>query len=72
MKFEIHEVSTRLVLDRDAICTPYMLADWPGRTGYAVKRNGFWNAIDYPGFQVYRGETVRHIRIVETLDDIPF
>ena len=53
------------VLDDDATPTPFMLCDWPGRIGKAVRREGLWYATDYPGFVVEAGETVLKIRIRE-------
>jgi hypothetical protein len=65
LKFHVVDLNTNKVIDENAICTPFMLADWPGRMGEAVKRNGFWSATDYPGFKVKKGETVMRIKIRE-------
>jgi len=65
LKFHVVDLTTNKVIDENAICTPYMLADWPGRMGEAVKRNGYWSATDYPGFKVKKGEKVVRIKIRE-------
>jgi len=65
LKFHVVDLKTNKVIDENAICTPHMLADWSGRMGEAVKRNGYWSAIDYPGFEVQKGEKVIRIKIRE-------
>jgi predicted HAD superfamily phosphohydrolase len=69
VKYKIVDRKTNKVLDDDAIPTPFMLADWRGRAGKAVKRNGCWYAINYPDFAVNSGETVFEVVIREDRTD---
>lgn len=69
MKFHVIDLKTNKVIDNNAICTPYMLCEWRGRVGDAVKRNGYWSAVDFPGFEVKKGEKVVRIKIIENRDD---
>lgn len=68
MTYLILSAKTGEVLDPDALPTPYMLADWPSRSGVAVKRNGCWYAVDYPGFRLNKGEKPLKVRIVQKGD----
>lgn len=65
MRYEILDAQTGKVLDSDAAPTMFMLADWSGRTGLAVKRGAGWHAANYPGFEVKPGETVVRVRVRE-------
>jgi hypothetical protein len=65
MRFQIVDLKTNKVVEEDAVPTMHMLADWPGRTGMAVKRGSLWYAADYPGFELKPGERAIRIKIRE-------
>jgi hypothetical protein len=65
VRFQIVDLKTNKVVEEDALPTMYMLADWPGRMGMAVKRGRLWYAADYPGFEMEPGEQAIRIKIRE-------
>lgn len=48
------------LIERDAIVTPF-LAETKGR---AVKRDGVWYSVKYPGFRLEAGEVPRPVIVV--------
>lgn len=67
-RYEVVDTDTGEVLDSDAAPTMFMLADWPGRKGPAVRRfsetgKPLWNAANYPGFKVEPGERIYNVKI---------
>lgn len=68
--YRIADASTGKDLDnfqkngnKDVIVTPFLITEGSRKAMAAIKRDGCWFSVSYPGFEVRPGETIHMVRV---------